>query len=358
MKYSNFDDYDENTGLSAPVIYTIFAVVGILLVIALIVFSQNRSGKKEQELTVQKVSPAPAEENRDLQFSEKEKDLELLYENHELRAEDLDFWDMYRNEAPPEKEIQAMPSATPEMNPSPSAIPENDNIEKNTVNYTNLKITNDQMTYYVDGQKQSWLGVELSKDSGQVDFDWLKRNGVDFVMLKIGSRGYESGVITQDDKFAEYMEAAKKAELDVGVFFSSQAISVKEAVEEAQFVASTLQSYSLRYPVAYTVEYVVNDDARVQLLDKDEKSQVAEAFLQSIQDAGYVPILYGNPDWLLDELWSDVLLENYDVMLNDVSTVPDYPYRFQMWKYSSNKKIAGIEFGGSYIISFVNYSVR
>lgn len=357
MRIYDEHDYDEDRGLSLPVIYTIIAVAGIILVILLIVLTQN-SPKKKSGATLLAASPTPTEQTEDIQFSEGEKDLESLYRNHELRAEDLDFWDMYGEDKVVEAEATPTPTATPEVSPSPSPSPENEKIKKNNIIYTNLEITNDQMAYYLDGEKHSWLGVELSKNSGQVDFDWLKRNGVDFVMLKIGGRGYESGVISADDKFTDFIEAAKKAELGVGVYFSSQAITVKEAVEEAEFVTTTLQGYRLDYPVAYTVETIANDDARTDLLDKDEKSQVAEAFLKTVKDAGYQTILYGNEQWLLEEIQPDELLENYDVMLNNTSSIPEYPYQFKMWKYANNKTIAGIESGGSYIISFVDYSAR
>lgn len=353
-----FNENEEDRGISAPVLYTMLAVAGILVIIVLIVLGQNSSGGKKTGVSVQKASPMPTENQKEFQFSESEKDLEAMYRNHELRSEDLDFWNLYRDEESLIVEPEATPTPEETITPSPLPSPENDQIEKNTIDYTNLKITNDQMSYYVDGEKRSWLGVELSKSSGRVDFDWLKRNGVDFVMLKIGGRGYESGVITEDTQFSEFIKAAQDAGLEVGVYFSSQAISVNEAVEEAQFVAATLQSYEVHYPVAYMVETIVNDDTRTQILDKDEKSQIAEAFLQSIHDAGYHPVLYGNPQWLLDEIHPDELLQNYDIMLNDSSSVPDYPYRFKMWKYSNDKKIAGVEFGGSYIISFVDYSGR
>ena len=68
------------------------------------------------------------------------------------------------------------------------------------------------MGFYPESEKTSKLGVELSKSNGKVDFDWLKRNGIDFVMLKIGGRGYESGVISLDEQFTDYIEAAKKAD--------------------------------------------------------------------------------------------------------------------------------------------------
>ena len=104
------------------------------------------------------------------------------------------------------------------------------------------------------------------------------------------------------------------------------------------------------------MEYIANDEARIDFLDADGKTQIAEAFLSSVEREGYRPILYGNKDWLLGELVPDKLLKDYDVWLNDQSPVPDYPYQFRLWKYAVKQKINGIENETAYIISFVDYT--
>lgn len=236
--------------------------------------------------------------------------------------------------------------------------PAYEDVQKNAIDFTKIKIVNDQMGYYPESEKTSKLGVELSKSNGKVDFDWLKRNGIDFVMLKIGGRGYESGVISLDEQFTDYIEAAKKADLDIGVSFYSQAVSVTEAVEEANFVVNQLQSYTIRYPVALVMEEITNDTARTDTLSVDQRSQIAEAFLQTIQYDGYHAILYGNEQWLMEKIRPDGLLTDYDVLLNDTNPLPEYPYEFKMWRYATDISLAGIENGGAYIISFVDYSMK
>ena len=300
MKYSNYDDDDNDRGLSLPVIYTIIAMAGIVLIVILVVVSQNtRSNRK----TAAKVTPTPVVEAVDLNNGESGE----TGENTGLRSEDLDFWNMYggRNAGEVVEETP-MPSPSPSEEPSPSPTPtENpayEDVQKNSIDFTKIKIVNDQMGYYPDGEKTSRLGVELSKSNGKVDFDWLKRNGIDFVMLKIGGRGYESGVISLDEQFTDYIEAAKKADLDIGVTFYSQAVSVTEAVDEANFVINQLQSYTIRYPVALVMEEITNDTARTDTLSVDQRSRIAEAFLQTIQYDGYHAILYGNEQWL-SEKW-------------------------------------------------------
>ncbi len=356
MKYSNYDDDDNDRGLSLPVIYTIIAMAGIVLIVILVVVSQNtRSNRK----TAAKVTPTPVVEAVDLSDGENGE----TGENTGLRSEDLDFWNMYggRNEGEVIEESPS-PSPSPSEEPSPSPTPTEDpayeDVQKNSIDFTKIKIVNDQMGYYPAGEKTSRLGVELSKNNGKVDFDWLKRNGIDFVMLKVGGRGYESGVISLDEQFTDYMEAAKKADLDIGVTFYSQAVSVTEAVDEANFVINQLQSYTIRYPVALVMEEITNDTARTDTLSVDQRSRIAEAFLQTIRYDGYHAILYGNEQWLSEKIRPEGLLTDYDVLLNDTAPLPEYPYEFKMWRYATDISLAGIENGGSYIISFVDYSMK
>ena len=356
MKYSNYDDDDNDRGLSLPVIYTMIAMAGIVLIVILVVVSQNtRSGRK----TATKVTPTPVVEAVDLGDGESGE----TGENTGLRSEDLDFWNMYgdRDDSDVVEESPSpspLPSEEPSPSPTPTEDPAYEDVQKNSIDFTKIKIVNDQMGYYPESEKTSKLGVELSKSNGKVDFDWLKRNGIDFVMLKIGGRGYESGVISLDEQFTDYIEAAKKADLDIGVSFYSQAVSVTEAVEEANFVVNQLQSYTIRYPVALVMEEITNDTARTDTLSVDQRSQIAEAFLQTIQYDGYHAVLYGNEQWLMEKIRPDGLLTDYDVLLNDTNPLPEYPYEFKMWRYATDISLAGIENGGSYIISFVDYSMK
>lgn len=361
MKYSNYDDDDNDNdrGLSLPVIYTMIAMAGIVLIVILVVVSQNTRSSNRK--TAAGLTPTPVVEAVDLRDGESGE----AGENTGLRSEDLDFWNMYgdRNagevvEESPTPSPSPSPSEEPSPSPTPTENPAYEDVQKNAIDFTKIKIVNDQMGYYPESEKTSKLGVELSKSNGKVDFDWLKRNGIDFVMLKIGGRGYESGVISLDEQFTDYIEAAKKADLDIGVSFYSQAVSVTEAVEEANFVVNQLQSYTIRYPVALVMEEITNDTARTDTLSVDQRSQIAEAFLQTIQYDGYHAILYGNEQWLMEKIRPDGLLTDYDVLLNDTNPLPEYPYEFKMWRYATDISLAGIENGGAYIISFVDYSMK
>lgn len=370
---------DEERGMGTPVIYMILAVSVFIVVILAVVFISNRetNNSRKKPGAAATATPTPQSERETVEFAEGQKDIEQLYRENKLRAEDLDFWNMYQDNTLIIEEAQPTESPTPTPSHEPTDeelaadgmhtqvtyrdgttkwVEISDKIPLYTYDFTNLKITNGKMEYFVDGEKSSWLGVDLSKSSGEVDFDALYSNGVDFVMLRLGSRGYETGLLTLDESFESNITKAREAGLEVGVTFFSQALDVKEAAEEAEFVIQNLAPYKISYPVAFDMEYIANDKARIDILDEDQKTQVAEAFLREVEKEGYRGILYGNKSWLLGELVPDKLLRDYDVWLVDSSPVPDYPYQFKMWKYAVNQEIPGIENKSSYIISFVDYT--
>ena len=370
------NDYEERS-MGTPVIYTIVAVSAFVLIILAVVLASNsgkrNSGDPKAGIAKASASPSPTE---GIAFAEGQEDIETLYREHKLRAEDLDFWNMYQDE---NAVVEAVPTVSPSPEPSHEPTEEematdgkhikvthrdgeeewveiSEEIPLYTYDFTNLQISGGKMSYYQDGEKNSWLGIELSESSGKVDFAAIKESGIDFVMLKLGSRGYESGLISLDEKFVSNITGAQEAGLEVGVIFFSQAVNVKEAVEEAEFVTSNLIPYQISYPVAFDMEYIINDNARIDSLDVDEKTQIAEAFMSTIEKEGYRPILYGNTNWILGELIPDMLLLEYDVWLNDQSAVPENPNQFKMWRYASQQQVPGVENETAYTISFIDYT--
>lgn len=366
-------DDDERSAGSMPVRYMILAVGAFLLFILLIVYFTNDGGRpsKRGAGNAAKASQGQAGQDEGQESQDQGEEGES-----KLRAEDLNFWNMYQDSTLVIEE-KPSPSPSPEASQEPSEeekasdgrhtevtyrdgtkewIEISEDIPLYTYDLTNLKITNGKMEYFLDGERNSRLGVELSKQSGKVNFDSLREAGVDFVMLRLGSRGYETGLLSLDEAFASNIAAAKKAGMEIGITFFSQAVNAEEAVAEAEFVINNLTEYEVTYPIAFDMEYIPNDESRIDTLDEEQKTQIAKAFLDRIEKEGYRGILYGTKSWLLTELDPDKLLLEYDVFLSNQEPVPDYPYEFKMWKYAVNQEIYGVENKGAYIISFVDYT--
>ncbi|MBO5291585.1 MAG: glycoside hydrolase family 25 protein [Lachnospiraceae bacterium] len=367
------DDFeDKNSGV--PVAYMGVVVFLFLLTVIGVVVLLNRkpssSGNSEEHNT-----PAAVETDATDEETETTAETPLRLSGDKRRAEDLDFWDMYPLET--ESEGEDEPEEESETETETETGPEHDGkhtrivhengeeewvsinpyLKLNRYDYEGLVYQYPVMKYFEDSVQISRLGVDLSKYNGEVDFKKLKKTGVEFVMIRVGARGYGSGQLIQDEKFEEYMQGAAEAGLDIGVYFFSQAISDAEIKEEAQFVINLLEPYDILYPVAYDMELVQNDTARIENLTRDDRTNIAKTFLDTLQAAGYKTILYGTKEWFLLKLDMTKMM-GYDVWLSQEQDIPDYPYQFTMWQYTKSGKIDGIDGNVDMNISFVDYSEK
>lgn len=286
-----------------------------------------------------------------------------------LTPEDFDFWDKYP-EATPEPVVEETP-APEEEDPATDGkhtkiindageeewVKINPNIQTHSYDFTNLVKQADFMKYYKNGEETSFVGVDISKYQEYVDFNKLKKAGIDFCMLRVGARGYGTGQLMPDSYFQDNIKRATDAGLDIGVYFFSQAITVEEAKEEAEMVLEQIKDYEVKYPVVFDMEYVENDTARVEQLSRAEKTAITQTFCQMIEIDGYTPMIYGKKEWLLKKI-DLTQLEEYDVWLAQYEEVPDYPYQFTMWQYSINGKVDGIAGKVDLNISFIDYSEK
>lgn len=369
------DDYeDHGSGLTPTVVSAIVAVTIFVVVILTVVLIINRKpASHQQNNTAAQTENVQQAGN---QQTAKYPDTQDLITGSTLTPSDLDFWDMY-----PETTATPMPSENPsgqdgkkdttDTDPSTDGkhtlVTNRDGKEewvlispylpKHEYDFTKLVCQSDFMKYYQDGKLTSYVGVDISKYQDYVDFLKLKKAGIDFVMLRVGARGYGSGQIVLDEYFADNLKRATDAGLQIGVYFTSQAITEAEAVEEANVVLDNIKDYKITYPVAFDMGFVDNDTARIEGVSRADKTKITKAFLDTIAAAGYKTLLYGNKEWLIKEVDLSKL-SAYDVWLSQMGDVPDYPYRFTMWQYADDISVDGIAGYANMNISFIDYSEK
>lgn len=375
------DDGKRSSGHS--VFYMILGVSAFVLVVLFTVMKDNHKEEKKREAAKEAVLQQEAAAEPEIAEPEPEQ---------KLRAEDLDFWDMYPVE---EKDTAKEQTGTQNADDTEADSGQNSYAEKkeevvqedpstdgkhtlvktsdgkeewvlispyltkNTYDFRNLSENANLRKYTDNGKKISYVGVDISKHNGKVNFNSIKAAGVDYVMLRLGARGYSTGQISLDDNFVENMEAAIEAGLDIGVYFYSQAVSQEEVMQEVNFVVQNLEPYRahITYPVAFDMENVPNDKARIDGLSRDDKTTIAAAFLSGVQIAGYAPMLYGNKEWLIKNI-DLAKLQDYDIWLSQEQDVPDYPYQFAMWQYTTTGVLNGVTGDASLNLCFVSYSDR
>ena len=199
-----------------------------------------------------------------------------------------------------------------------------------------------RVTYQEEGVSVR-AGIDVSVHQGEIDWQAVAADGVDFAMIRLGYRGYTQGGLYLDDRFRQNMEGALAAGLDVGVYFFSQAVSAAEAEEEAEFVIQALEEYDLSCPVAFDWEFITpGEGARTDGMDGQTLTQCAQAFCGRVKEAGYSPLVYFNQH--LGYLTYDLSqLTDYTFWLAEYDSVPDFYYHFEIWQYSNEGAVAGIQ---------------
>ena len=235
-------------------------------------------------------------------------------------------------------------------------LPIDETIEKNSYDYSRLEQTDKFFEYKnEEGNVTSKKGIDVSKFQGEIDWELVKEDGVEFAILRAGYRGYGSGKLVLDEMFIENLEGTKEHGIDIGVYFYSQATSKEEAVEEAEMVIEALRGYDVTYPVVLDTEAPSGDGARTAGLTNEERTEYILAFCETIEEAGYIPMIYSNLNWFI--LKTDYkALSKYDIWLANYDTQPYFPYDFKMWQYSEKGAVNGIEGDVDLNICFKDYS--
>jgi len=200
--------------------------------------------------------------------------------------------------------------------------------------------------FYMDGDylsclsTPSVLGIDVSVWQKEIDWAQVKSAGVEFAMIRAGWRGSEQGVLAEDTYAQANYTGATNAGIKVGAYFFSQAISVEEAVEEANYLLSIIKDWTVEMPIVFDWE-PVSDDARTASVDTRTLTDCTKAFCDTISKAGYQPMIYFNASHSFDRIYIRELTQ-YPFWLARYDTVLNYPYKVDMWQYTETGTVPGI----------------
>lgn len=185
------------------------------------------------------------------------------------------------------------------------------------------------------------MGIDVSKWNGDIDWDKVKADGVEFAIVRAGYRGSVTGSLVEDPCFKNNMKGAAASGVPVGVYFFTQATNEVEAVEEASAVLRLVSEYELDYPIYIDTEGA-GGEGRADGLDAETRTLVCEAFCRTIANAGYEAGVYASRSWLNNNLHTD-RLKQYETWLAEYRSVPLYQGYYRMWQYTSKGRVNGIK---------------
>ena len=206
--------------------------------------------------------------------------------------------------------------------------------------WSGLERSGDRLAFRENGEVRSQLGVDVSDHQGAIDWSAVASEGVDFAFVRVGNRGYTEGALYADARYAENIDNATSAGLDVGAYFFSQAVTVEEAREEAEFVLRLLAGRYLALPVAYDHEPVADGAGRANNMDRETLTACARAFCERLEQGGYGTMIYGNSGDMARYDRADlggrpVWFAEYD------AAQPHAQFDFAIWQYTNGGSVAG-----------------
>lgn len=204
-------------------------------------------------------------------------------------------------------------------------------------------------------------GIDVSEFNGLINWEYVKRAGVDFAMVRIGYRGYgKEGNFAKDRRFEQNIKGAKQAGLKIGVYFVTQAINQDEAKEEANWVLGELRKIGyenqLDLPIVIDTELsgAPNNTGRADNLDRATRTLVCQTFAEKIEENGHIPMIYASKYWLEEKLNTNQL-NQFDIWLAQYRSEPTYAGHYEMWQYTDEGNVLGIQGNVDLNISYKRY---
>ena len=253
---------------------------------------------------------------------------------------------MFRDEDPETAKAQYIRQTEPEeeviLEPTISETePENPTIPPDRNPYGRYDFQYNRHNYLLLQNVDSSPGVDVSAHQGDIDWAAVKKSGIEFAVIRLGYRGYGSGKLVEDEYAKKNLREAKAAGLKIGAYFFSQALDIQETDEEIQFMLNMLADVDLDMPLVLDWE-IPAEDARTKNMDARTLTDIQLHFCGQMKKMGYQPMIYFN--WHQSEnLYYLSELEDYPFWLALYQDRMTYPWKVEMWQWTSSGKVPGIQ---------------
>ncbi len=184
--------------------------------------------------------------------------------------------------------------------------------------------------YAVYADEKYKRGIDVSEHQGDIDWTKLSNDEISYVFIRAS---YGNNV---DSCFMQNYEGAKSMQIPIGVYHYLYATTKEEAIEEANYLLSTINGLDFDLPIFLDIE----DDSLMHL-SRSELTTIVLAFLDVIENAGYDVGYYTNYLTLITKLnYSN--LKSYPLWIASYSNMIVDFYQADYWQYTNKGTLEGI----------------
>lgn len=185
------------------------------------------------------------------------------------------------------------------------------------------------------------LALDVSSWNEKVDWKKVRKQDINYAMIKIGSGAKNGGEYREDPYFKRNYKKGVHYGMNLGVYFYSYATTIEQAKQEAKDCLAILEKYQIKpedltMPVAFDVE---EDEALST--GRDCVTDMAVAFCEEIKAAGYTPMIYANAQ-TLNWKFHYRKIKNYKIWVAHYGVEkPDWVHPYSMWQYTEKGSVEG-----------------
>lgn len=192
-------------------------------------------------------------------------------------------------------------------------------------------------------------GIDISRHQNPATYPYsqARAEGFSFAIIRAGFG------TSKDIAFEKHYSNCKNQGFNVGAYWYSYAVSVKEAQIEANAFVDAIKGKQFEYPVYLDIE----DNSILKNTSKITRDEIVRTFGKTLEKAGYYFGVYTNRNWFDTYISGTELNKKYDWWLADWRGRQPQGLNFGLWQYGgSNNPLRNSTIGG--VVTDQNYALK
>lgn len=182
-------------------------------------------------------------------------------------------------------------------------------------------------------------GIDISGWQGEVNFDKVKADGIQFVIIKIGNVYDSKGTLDLDTQFRRSVAECERLDIPYGVYLYTYVRTVERMNEVMPHVTAELKKTCKKMSAIPC--YIDIEEKAVVNGGNVNTLRMIKAFADAVRGAGYKAGVYSSTSW-----WNAYMTDDWyntiDKWCADWSSHCDLTRPYSMWQYADNGVVSGI----------------
>lgn len=181
-------------------------------------------------------------------------------------------------------------------------------------------------------------GLDISSYQEGINFDAIKNDGQQFLIIRAGFTGWGTGVnYNKDNTFENFYNQAKQVGIPVGAYWYSCANTREKGIAEARYMyENCLKGKQFEFPI-----YIDVEDTHHQVNNKRGVTDAIIGFCEYLENLGYYVGIYASDISGFQDKMNLNELNAYDKWVARYGSEPKYVKQYGMWQSTSSGRING-----------------